>query len=162
MYPGLSGRLRTSVRTCTSLHGGISQTLSKKLCDAIGVTLIHLPLASAELLRGFVGFTEELIRSVFGRGWLIPHLQCALMIDEIDAIAPNRLDKSGQGAGEHKVRITNMRVHHRAFRSPMRAPPPSVPTDRHYERPAFDVWRCRGCSQRVCFRGDKPLRRRVL
>jgi AAA+ superfamily predicted ATPase len=56
-----------------------------------GFELVAASIAAAEVNRPLEGQAERVIVCLFERCLLLPHLVCALVIDEIDAIAPNRL-----------------------------------------------------------------------
>ena len=71
------------------------------VCKKAGIELVVAPISSTELNRSKVGETEKLLLSLFQRGEKLPHLLCCIAIDEVDALAPKRNDKTG----EYKVDI---------------------------------------------------------
>lgn len=74
----------------------------KSLCSRAGFALNCKPLAAAEVNRSLQGQAEEVLTRLFERARLVPHLPCAILIDEIDAMAPNRMDS--KKADDSKVR----------------------------------------------------------
>ncbi len=47
-------------------------------------------LAATDVLGGVVGETETKLRSILRRGWATPWLPICIIIDEVDAIVPDR------------------------------------------------------------------------
>jgi SpoVK/Ycf46/Vps4 family AAA+-type ATPase len=72
----------------------------KQVCSQLGFLMLSDAFAGAELLGGIVGETEAKTKAVFSRSKMIPWLPCCLLIDEIDAIAPNR---ESSKISEHKI-----------------------------------------------------------
>jgi hypothetical protein len=68
----------------------------KELLKNMGMQLVGPPLAAADFAQGIVGDSERLVNLLADRARLVPWQVCCLMIDEIDALAPNR-SASGQG-----------------------------------------------------------------
>lgn len=69
------------------------KTLAKKL----GIPLVSKPLAAGELNRPLVGQSEQILMDLGARCSHIPYTMCALVIDEIDSLTPQRNDNSNQG-----------------------------------------------------------------
>ncbi|CAF0828728.1 unnamed protein product [Didymodactylos carnosus] len=67
-------------------------------CAAIfaGITMTTTPLAAGELNRPYVGETEKLLVDIMYRAAAIPHLICAMTIDEIDGLVPKRDNNAQQ------------------------------------------------------------------
>ena len=61
-----------------------------------GLHLIEPMITAGELNRSYVGESEQLIKDIFLRATVSPHLPCIVAIDEIDAAVPMR-DASGGG-----------------------------------------------------------------
>jgi hypothetical protein len=55
-----------------------------------------VPLAAGELNRPYVGETEKLLIDIMYRANTIPHLICAMTIDEIDGLVPKRDNNAQQ------------------------------------------------------------------
>ena len=64
-----------------------------------GITMLTPPLSAGELSRPLVGETEKLLVDIMSRAHLLPHLICAVTIDEIDSLVPRR----DNNTKEHKV-----------------------------------------------------------
>lgn len=73
--------------------------LSNVVIDCSGLEPLVEPLSSSELNRSLVGATEGLIMAIWDRAKICPHWLCCVAIDEVDALAPKRNDKT---AG-HKI-----------------------------------------------------------
>ncbi|CAF0967762.1 unnamed protein product, partial [Didymodactylos carnosus] len=70
--------------------------LLKKVAVLAGITMLTSPLSAGELNRSHVGETEKLLVDIMSRALSLPHLICAMTIDEIDDLAPKRDSHSQQ------------------------------------------------------------------
>ena len=66
--------------------------ISKKLCELLGVTFAAPPMAAGDFNKGIVGDSERMLNEIADRANLVPWEMCVLLIDEIDTLAPNRMD----------------------------------------------------------------------
>ncbi len=57
-------------------------------------------LGSTDVLGGVVGKTESNVRAILSRGWSIPHATVVLMVDEVEALFPDREQLKG---GDHAI-----------------------------------------------------------
>jgi hypothetical protein len=70
-------------------------SIVKLLCDLLGVHSVCEPLSASQLTsnRSKVGETEQLLKDLAFRAKLTPWLVCGLAIDEIDVMAPSRMQE---------------------------------------------------------------------
>ena len=69
--------------------------ISRFLCEKMGIVLVCPPLAAGDFNRGLVGDSERMVNALAERAKLIPWELCVMLIDEIDSLAPNRMESSG-------------------------------------------------------------------
>lgn len=74
--------------------------ISKKLCELLGVTFAAPPMAAGDFNKGIVGDSERMLNEIADRANLVPWEMCVLLIDEIDTLAPNRMDPSSQSGNK--------------------------------------------------------------
>ena len=74
-------------------------TIMENLAEAAGFHMIVKPFAGADINSGKVGDTEKILGALTDRSHQLQWAPCCLVIDEIDALAPDRDAK----ASEHKV-----------------------------------------------------------
>ena len=74
-------------------------TIMENLAEAAGFHMIVKPFAGADINSGKVGDTEKILGALTDRSHQLTWAPCCLVIDEIDALAPDRDAK----ASEHKV-----------------------------------------------------------
>ena len=70
--------------------------ISKELCELLGVTFAAPPMAAGDFNKGIVGDSERMLNEIADRANLVPWEMCVLLIDEIDTLAPNRMDPANQ------------------------------------------------------------------
>jgi SpoVK/Ycf46/Vps4 family AAA+-type ATPase len=72
--------------------------MAEKLCKNLDVELVAgSVLASGDFSQGIVGDTERLINEIARRARKVPWQLCALVVDEIEALAPSRDSDSKAG-----------------------------------------------------------------
>jgi len=69
--------------------------LVKAIAELCGLFLVEPMMMAAEVNKSLVGESEELIRQLFTRATLMPHLPCIVALDEIDSAVPKRDDSGG-------------------------------------------------------------------
>ena len=63
------------------------------MADLMGFTPIGPDICAADVNKGKVGETEDLLRKLVNRARKMPYLMCSLSIDEVDSLASKRDDK---------------------------------------------------------------------
>ena len=72
----------------------------KKLMDLLPFEFLCSPLASGDFNKGIVGDSERMINQLAERARAVPWQLCCIMVDEIDALAPDRMSS---GTSAHSI-----------------------------------------------------------
>ncbi len=72
----------------------------KYILDRLPFLYLCPPLAAGDFNKGIVGDSERMINQFARRAEIVPWELCALLVDEIDALAPNRM---AAGAESHSI-----------------------------------------------------------
>jgi DNA polymerase III delta prime subunit len=79
-------------------------TIIKNMADHIGLTLVYPTFPAGAINEPHVGEAEKKVLDMFQRAREIPWLPCALVVDEIDGMAPARTGDSA----DHKVAVLSI------------------------------------------------------
>jgi hypothetical protein len=79
-------------------------TIIKNMAENVGLTLVYPTFPAGAINEPLVGQAEKKVMDMFQRAREIPWLPCALVVDEIDGMAPAR---TGDTA-EHKVALLSI------------------------------------------------------
>ncbi len=72
--------------------------ISKTFCKELPIELVAPPMAAGDCNKGIVGDSERMLNEMADRAALVPWQTCAILIDEIESLVPDRQHAGGKGS----------------------------------------------------------------